>query len=59
MDKEDIDSFNIYAKQEPFYNSDEFKGYVKEHVIYDVEINEQLFHFLIMLIIFNQLNLTF
>ncbi|HPX59747.1 MAG TPA: hypothetical protein PLL02_04870 [Bacteroidales bacterium] len=41
--KEDIDSFNIYAKQEPFYNSDEFKGYLKEHVIYDVEINEQLF----------------
>lgn len=40
---EDVDSFNIYAKQEPFYNSDEFKDYVKRYAIYDIEINEQLF----------------
>lgn len=44
--KEDIDSFNIYAKQYPFYRSDEFKFFFKRSATSNSEIQKQLFNML-------------
>lgn len=44
--KDDVDSFNIYAKQEPLYRTKEFKNLFKECAVYDGKINQQLFSLL-------------
>ena len=44
--EEDIDSFNIYAKKEPYYQSNEFKRIVKECALCDEKLNNQLFSLL-------------